>query len=488
MITNKALIKVLKKLSFFKSKADPELLYVEYDNIHTQKEFAPLESEKFKAFLHYQFLDDLDVEDALISSGVLNNAVHSIMHIVNYRKSFTYADIYSRNSGNLNIGLEYDLLNDSQQSVKIDRNGWTVSSPKQRKFVSYDTSLPQVDPVPTEASVLDLLQPYINITGDDYVLFVSWLIQAFSKGSHHALLIYAERGSGKTTFSRVIKKIVDPGTFDVTTIPKGEDSLRVLLRNNYLVPFDNVSIISDGVSDLFCGAVTGTSIVTRSLYTNNSQNVAKLHNVLVINGIGVVPPKKDLEERTLIMHLQKLTDEELNLDFDLWENFDIQLPEILGAIFNTLSKAMSLISTIDKSQKKRMADSFIEMLAIAKALGVPEDEFRRIYQQNKDHLEQICLAAHSAQPVAPYIEPPIVVAVKEFMANVSGRKYSASAQDVFTAVHSAYSGDKALLPASASHFSKRLDKEFSNLLKAGFRVNIDDTGAKGTQIEIIKKK
>jgi hypothetical protein len=137
---------------------------------------------------------------------------------------------------------------------------------------------------------------------------------------------------------------------------------------------------------------------------------------------------------------------------------------------------MQKIQDIVPQNLPRMADSFIEMLAIALALGISESEFRRIYNANKRQLE------------AARIGSPLVTAVKEFMTTISGRKYSASAQAVFTAVHSAYSGDKTLLPASASHFSKRLDKEFSNLLKAGFRVNIDDTGAKGTQIEIIKKK
>lgn len=44
------------------------------------------------------------------------------------------------------------------------------------------------------------------------------------------------------------------------------------------------------------------------------------------------------------------------------------------------------------------------------------------------------------------------------------------------------------MPTSASHFSRKLDEEYANLLKAGFRVNIDDTGATGTEISIIRKK
>jgi hypothetical protein len=44
------------------------------------------------------------------------------------------------------------------------------------------------------------------------------------------------------------------------------------------------------------------------------------------------------------------------------------------------------------------------------------------------------------------------------------------------------------LPGSPSQFYRKLEEENAALYAAGFRVNIDDTGDKGTIVEIIRKK
>ena len=123
-----------------------------------------------------------------------------------------------------------------------------------------------------------------------------------------------------------------------------------------------------------------------------------------------------------------------------------------------------------------MCDSFIEFLAISKALGISEEEFRRIYNNNKAELEQIRLGS------------PIVTAMQEFMSTIPGRSITDTATNIHSAVLQNFSGDKKLLPNSASHFTNLLDKEHAALLKVKIRVNINDTGAKGTMITIIKKK
>lgn len=137
---------------------------------------------------------------------------------------------------------------------------------------------------------------------------------------------------------------------------------------------------------------------------------------------------------------------------------------------------MNEIKNVKEADLPRMAQSFIEMVAIAKALGIEEDDFRRIYENNKRELEQARLGS------------PVVNAVREYMTSVPGRKISGKASELYAEIYDAFSGDKTMLPSSSSHFNRVLDKEHSNLLKSGFRVNIDDTGANGTEITIIKKK
>ncbi len=462
---------VVKDVDFFRNKSDMDKFYVEFTNCNGKKEFTSLTSEKFKGFLFSRSIELSDGEESLNP----NDAINAILHSLSYNQNYQHIDVYVRTAGTLRSGIEYDLQSADLKSVKITSNDWQLSE-KKKKFVAGRNSLPQVTPIHTCKTPLDTLRPYVNLSGDAYLLFVIWIVQAFSRGNHPILLIVADKGSGKSTLSKMIKKIIDPANFDVTTISDNKDDLRVLLNGSLVCCLDNASEITNAVSDLFCGAVTGTTMIKRSLYTNDDISVSTLHNILVINGIGVLPKRNDLAERMLILNLQKLSADRLKLETDLWESFENDLPMILGSIFSTLSKAMLEIQAMKAKKLHRMADSFFEMIAIAKALDISEEEFRRIYDKNKNELEQARAGS------------PLVTAVKEYMSEIPGRDVTDRVSVVYKEIYEKFSGDKTLLPGSAAYFSRALDKEHENLLNAGFRVNLDDTGAAGTIVKIIKKK
>lgn len=465
------LYKATKKVAFYANNNDLDSFYAEFENSSGVVVFVPIDSKVFKGFL----LKEMNNVATNVTPMDVNTAVRNLSLILwEERGDIQHIDVFVRTSGTLKSNVEYDLQNSNRETVKITSTGWTIS-PQQTKFIRGSTNLPQKTPVCTVRSPLELLAPFVNLSGDSYRLFVVWIIQAFTTGSHHALLIFAERGSGKSTLSKLIKKIVDPHSFSVTDLSKKKDDLFTLLSNSSLCCFDSVSKISPEISDIFCAATTNTAVAKRALYTNNDLNILNLHNTIVINGIGIVPEKEDLAERMLFLNLKKLTSSNLKPEAEVWQEFEDLLPEILGAIFNTLSMAMTEIKKIEATDLPRMADSFIEMLAIAKALGISEEEFRKIYENNKHELEQ----ARS--------DSPVVNAVREYMSTVPGRKFSGKAADVYNKIRDNFSGDKSSLPNSASHFSRALDKEHATLLKSGFRVNIDNTGDKGTKIEIVKK-
>lgn len=471
MKKNTLLAETLEGVKFFADKNNRDVFFAEFLNDDEKTEFVHLNSERFRSFLYAKSFEIADEETAL-NPG---EAVQQLQYLLLHHKWYDEVEVNIRTCGNLNDGIEYDLQRDDQQTVQITAEGWEIA-PKENKFVVPKISLPQVMPKRTTSSPLELLKPFVNVIGDMFVIFVVWLIQAFSCGSHHALLVLADRGSGKSTLSKIIKKLIDPCNFEVSTIPNKKDDLVILLYNSFLCCFDNISSISAETSDVFCGAITGTSVAKRALYKDSELTITNLHNTIVINGIGVVPGKDDLAERMLILKLKKLSSTELKTDGNIWQNFDNALPEILGAIFNTLSKAMEEIPNLNLKKLPRMANSFVEMVAIAKALGISEEKFYDIYQSNVETLQQ---ARGSA---------PIVEAVEEYALQVSGRKIEDTAENTFKNVRGSYSGDKKMLPNSASHFSKQPDEHHEELLKRGVRVNIDDTGAKGTRITIIKKK
>lgn len=383
-----------------------------------------------------------------------------------------------RTAGKLTGGLlEYDLRNDDAQYVQVTSDGWQISEQHQCKFLRSTHGLPQVLPKPPTKSLLTLLHSYVKCNKKSLILFAVWLVQAFCEGSHSILLVMAAKGCGKSTLSKIVRQIIDPSKLSAATMPKKQDDLTVLLANTYVAVFDNTDEVSKDISNLLCSAVTGATAVKREYYTTQELCVLTLHNTLIINGIDIMPGESDLADRCLLLNLNPISSTERRTDSDIQKQFQADLPEILGAIFDTIARAMTTIHTIAPMELPRMADSYVEMAAIAVALGISEKRFKKIYDANLAAIDK------ARGDIA------IVEAVREYMTSglVPGKKLIGTITEVYQKISRNYSGRKQDLPRSASHFSRKLSAEHSALLAAGFIVNIDPTYADATRVEIIKK-
>ena len=462
--------KCTENVTFFEDETEPHIFYAEYLNHYGKNEFSRIDSFVFRSYL------------AVESAEVTNNsqildvkrAIEYLQYALSAYGECEKVSSHIRIAGNLKDSIEYDLQDSSSKSVVVTGNGWSIEN-KKSKFIVPENSLPQVTPKRTSESPLETLKPFTNLQGNDFTMFVIWLIQAFSCDMHHALLVMADKGSGKTVLSKFVKLLTDPFKFHITAIPDKNSDLIVLLYNTWLCCLDNVSNISGDTSDILCGAISGTASVKRSLFTDTELSIAKLHSTLVINGIKLVPGKDDLAERMLIITPPKLT-KNIQQESILWKNFEVQRPYILGSIFNTLSKAINEIKTLNISWLPRMSDSYVEMMAIAKALGINENEFCRLYKENVEKMNALRYGT------------PLVQAIDEYAKKIPKRKVEQSADELLKELLNSYSGDISLLPSSSSNLSRKLTEEYNNIFDAGYRINIDDSGYKNTQISIIKKK
>ena len=461
--------KVIEKVSVYIDKNDKSRIYAQYPGPNEETCFSPIHSMKFKGFLHCESLKFND-------EGIdINNALKHIELSIAYYGDAIKTYVHIRVAGDLEDGLEYDLQNCDQTSVKVNANGWEISERK-RKFLVPKESLEQAKPIQTNKSPLELLKKYFNLSGDNFKLFVVWLIHCFCYSTHIGLVLMAAPGSGKTTISKMAQALIDPSDIGVMRFPDKKEDLCLILGQSYFDCFDNAVTLSKEESDILCGAITGTASVKRALYTDSGLCVVRLHNTIMINGIDVIPEESDLADRLLVLKAERISSKSRLTDKELKKSFDKELPEILGSIFNTLSAAMSFIDDVDRSDLPRMAEAYINMVAIAKALGIEESDFRRIFSANK-------LAIDKARSVKPIVE-----AIVEYMNRCDvGRKVEGFVEEIFKKVKSNYSGSGTAVAGSASVFSKRLKEESATLAAAGITVNFDDTGAKGTKIEIIKK-
>lgn len=222
---------------------------------------------------------------------------------LSYRQNNTIR-VHRRVAGSISSGkIAYFLADARWTTLLITADGCKKGRSKKLKFLRVPLDDEQVEPQ-SGGNLLKLMAKYVNMAHDEFILFVVYLVQGFSRSSSHfCAILSSSKGTGKSTLTKLIRAIIDPAKSGVALMPGNEGDLKTLLANSYLVCFDNTAALSAKISNVLCAAITGSKEAKRKLYTDADQVVLNLHNMVVINGIDIVPYKSDLAERSLLFEL-----------------------------------------------------------------------------------------------------------------------------------------------------------------------------------------
>lgn len=439
-------------VTFYLDRDNRLQVYVEYPCYNGAIAMEPVESRMFLAFLGHQYREESDEMIRPDFSDLINIRIENVC----YRQQ-NPVQVHRRVAGSISKGkVAYFLADDYWTTWLVSPQGSKKGRSKSLKFLKLSLDEEQVAPS-GDCDLLQVMAKYVNLNQDELILFVVWLVQSFSRSSSHfAAVLSSSKGTGKSTLTKVIRALVDPSKSGVALLPSNEGDLKTLLGNSYLVAFDNTAALSKKFSDILCAAITGSKEAKRKLYTDCDQIILNLHNLIVINGIDIVPYKSDLAERSLLFELQQISKENRKTDAEFWSSFAEDRPLILGAIFRVLSKAMALMPEIKTTALHRMADANREFLAIALALGITEEAFQKILWGNSKKLQ----AAYAQNN-------PFVDSVATFV-KLKGSVYK-SASEVYGEVLASIPGNRNFFPDSPSAFSRRLNEEKDALEQLGIR-------------------
>ena len=456
------------EVTCLKDKKHPLDIYMEFQDYESKYHVCTRSDKFLEAYLGCRYREESQSISLPPIQDGLEILIQEAISIPGKAKVVT---LHRRFYGSLTKGgIVYDLNNSKQQVIKITADSWSaVGIPHGKspfRFLHRESDLSQVMPKAPAGNLLELLREFIHLDEDSYKLFVTQLVSFFSfKASHYAFILSGGKGTGKSTLSKLVRQIVDPTISDVVFMPQTIESLKTDLSNNYLCIFDNTRPLSDAQSDLLCVAITGGKDVKRKLYTDNTEIIRDLHNVIGINGINVIPTQKDFADRCLLYEPLEISKEERITETEYTRRLDQKLPEIMGSIFTTLQQAMQILPTLKFSKHQRLASAQEEMTAIAIALGMSQDEFDGILKANIDHLSDE-LERH-AQMSAANISDPFVTDILRYV--YKNRKISGPVTDVFTTLR-AYSSNPDSFPGSASAFSQRIGKHIADLKAGGVNV------------------
>jgi hypothetical protein len=363
-------------------------------DVEGHKETWPLKVRGFRRWLARRFYEEEDkapgaqaVQDAL---GVLEGQA---------LYDGTELPVYTRLAEHQGA-IYLDLANDCWQAVEVTASGWQVVDTPPVKFRRAKGMLPLS--VPVAGGSLATLRPFVNLASDeDWRLLVSWLIAALRPvGPYPVLVIYGEQGSAKSSLVRVLRALVDPNTAALRTTPRDERDLVIAATNGWLIALDNLSHLSDWLSDALCRLATGSGFATRELYTDAEEAIFAAQRPVVMNGIEEVATRGDLLDRALILYLPTIPEDKRQDEKTFWQAFEAQQPQILGALLTVVSTALQHISSVQLAQKPRLADFALWACAAAEACGWTAADFLDAYQGVREAAYDLTL---DASPVGPVV-------------------------------------------------------------------------------------
>ena len=347
-----------------------------------------VKSERFKKWIVSQFYN-------IESKIPTNDNIAKIILLLESRAMNEVNEVLvERRCATVDNCIYYDLKDDSCNVVKVSRDGWEIIKDPPVIFARTKTMYRQV--TPERNGNLDILDKWFRYKDENHlilqkVILVASLIPNIARPIQ---VLHGEKGSSKTSTMKLVRDIIDPAIVPVVSIPKTIDDLAVYISKNYVPCFDNIDTISNQVSDLLCIAVTGGGHTKRKLYTDDEEQVMFFQRFIVLNGINVVATRPDLLDRCILLELERIPPNERKEEKVLREEFEKDKPIILGAIFETLSKAMSIYDQVELNNLGRMADFTRWGYAIAEVLGIGGDKFLEAYLNNQNNANIEALESH----------------------------------------------------------------------------------------------
>ena len=206
--------------------------------------------------------------------------------------------------GEANGAVYIDLANDQWQAIGVAADWRVLDDPP----IKFRRPMGMKDlPYPAQGDLRELLQ-FLNLRSRaDEILLLTWLTFALRpKGPYPLLALSGAQDSGKSTAEKVFRVWLIRRKPTLTTKPRSERDLAIAATNGHLIAMDNLSQITDQLSDALCRVSTGGSFRTRKLFTDSDELLFTFRCPVIISGIEEIVVRGDLLRRSLLIDLEPL--------------------------------------------------------------------------------------------------------------------------------------------------------------------------------------
>lgn len=373
--------------------------------------------------------------------------------------------------GGLDARLYLDLGDTEWRSVEIDADGWRIVENPPVRFRRASGMKPL--PIPERGGKIETLRSFLNVQGDaDFVLVVSWMLACLrNRGPYPVIVLSGEQGSAKSTFSAILRALLDPNTAALRALPREDRDLFIAANNGHLLAFDNVSGLPAWISDTLCRLATGGGFAVRQLYSDQDEVLFDAARPVILNGIEDIVTRPDLADRAVFLTLEAIPEERRRPEAELWEAFDDKRPFILGVLLDAVVEGLNRLPETNLPKLPRMADFALWATACETALW-PSGTFWSAYCGNREEAVEDVIDAD-----------PIAAAIRILMQTRT--IWTGTASDLLGAL-AEISGERIakskIWPDSARALGGRLRRAATFLRKIGIEIGFEREGRARTRI------
>jgi hypothetical protein len=433
--------------------------------IKGHRETWPIRSKGFRRWLARGFFE-------ATQGAPGSEALQSALNVIEAKAHFDAPErtVHIR-VGGLDDRLYLDLGDETWRAVEIDASGWRVIDNPPVRFRRAAGMLPL--PLPVPGGSVAALRSFLNVQSDtDFVLVVAWALACLRNcGPYPVIVLSGEQGSAKSTFSAILRALLDPNTAPLRALPREDRDLFIAASNGHVLAFDNVSGLPGWISDTLCRLATGGGFAVRQLYTDQDEVLFDAARPLILNGIEDIVTRPDLADRALLLTLEPIPEERRRPEAELWAAFAAERPRILGVLLDAVVEGLKRLPETHLPKLPRMADFALWATACETALW-PAGTFWSAYCENRDEAVEGVIDAD-----------PIAAGVRVMMATRT--EWTGTASDLLGALAEA-AGERVAKaktwPDSPRALGGRLRRAATFLRKIGIEIGFKLEGRARTRM------
>jgi len=346
-------------------------------DISGHRETWQIRAKGFRRWLARRFFEET-------GGAPSSEALQSALNVIEARAHFDAPErqVHIR-VGGLDGRLYLDLGDETWRAVEIDATGWRVIDNPPVRFRRASGMKPM--PIPVPGGSVAALRSFLNVqTDEDFVLVVAWALACLrNRGPYPVIVLSGEQGSAKSTFSAILRALLDPNTAPLRALPREDRDLFIAASNGHVLAFDNVSGLPAWISDTLCRLATGGGFAVRQLYSDQDEVLFDAARPVILNGIEDIVTRPDLADRAVFLTLEPIPEDRRRPEQELWAAFEAERPRILGVLLDAVAKGLAELPRTRLDKLPRMADFALWATACETALW-PTGTFWLAYCGNRD--------------------------------------------------------------------------------------------------------